>query len=184
MNVTVENQEHEHEHSDHEQEHTDHEQEQDIPPPLDNQLEKLKKPRKKRQGLSDKQKESLRIGRERAKFNQQSRMLVERSNRLIAEGIIEEIDIEPPPVLEIDEAQDYVTPVVVSKPKPKPKPKPKAKKPKKPKKKKIVYFEETDSDTSSEEEIVYKKREKQRVKKPTNPSTPPPVQQPPVMIFR
>ena len=124
-----------------------------------NALEKPKK-RRGRKPLSDAQKASLKKGREKAKLNQQRRMLLEKEQRLAEEGVIE-------PKEEEDE------PKIVYKTKRKPKPK----------KKKVVYVEESESSSEDEPEIVYKKKRKPKVLHAPIPQEPPPVTAP-SLIFK
>jgi len=66
---------------------------EEIPIEQDEELNALEKPKKIRRGrkpMSEAQKEALRAGREKAKLNQQRRMLKEREDRLKAEGLIEQ----------------------------------------------------------------------------------------------
>ena len=143
----------------------------DEPEPVEevkNELEKPKKQRKPRKPMSDKQKEALKAGRERAKLNQVRRMLKEREERMKDEGILEEeepAEIKPQ-LAPVDEEVDSI----YQKPK-----KPVGKKPtKKPykkavKKPKVVYVEESSSDEddsdSEEEQIIYVKRPKNKTNK-------------------
>lgn len=138
---------------------------EDPPIEQDEELNALEKPKKKKRGrkpMSNAQKESLRKGREKAKLNQQKRMLKEREDRMMAEGMIEQRNakVEPEGGKEENyeaENETYPEPdgeveiIKVKKPKAKPKPKPKAKP-----KKKIVYVEESSSD--DEEEVIVRKR--------------------------
>ena len=125
-----------------------------------NALEKPKKIKRGRKPMSEAQKQALKAGREKAKLNQQRRMLKEREDRMKAEGMIEQVEVKiQPEGLKEDtveaETEPYIEPEVeivkVKKPKAKPKPKPKSKP-----KKKIVYVEESSSDDESE--VIYRKR--------------------------
>jgi hypothetical protein len=145
---------------------------EEIPIEQDEELNALEKPKKIRRGrkpMSEAQKEALRAGREKAKLNQQRRMLKEREDRLKAEGLIEQKNakIEPEGGKEENkeaENEPYSEPdygeanvvrsnkvkiVKVKKPKAKPKPKPK---------KEIVYVEESSTDDDDEPEVIYRKR--------------------------
>jgi hypothetical protein len=116
--------------------------------------------------MSDKQKEALKAGRERAKLNQARRMLKEREERLQAEGIIEEE--EPAEIKHELSPVEEEEPPVFEKPE-----KPARKKPtKKPYKKavtkpKVVYVDESpsDEDDSEEEQIIYVRRPKKKTDK-------------------
>lgn len=151
---------------------------EDIPIEQDEELNALEKPKKIRRGrkpMSEAQKEALRAGREKAKLNQQRRMLKEREDRMKAEGMIEQKNakIEPEGGKEENkeaENEPYYEPdygeanvvrsnnvEIVKVKKPKAKPKPKAKSKPKPKKK-IVYVEESSSDDDDEPEVIYRKR--------------------------
>lgn len=126
-----------------------------------NELEKPKK-RRGRKPLSDAQKASLKKGREKAKLNQQRRMLLEKEQRLAEEGVID-VPNEP--------KEEEVEVVKVAKRKPKPK------------KKKVVYVEESESSSSEDEpEIVYKKKRKQKAVPATIPEEPPTVTAPSIIF--
>lgn len=125
-----------------------------------NELEKpKKKARKPRKPMTDKQKEVLKNGREKAKLNQARRMLKEREERLKIEGVINEEE-EPAIKSELCPIEEEEHPIC-QKPRKLP-----GKKMTKKKKPTVVYVEESssDEDSSSEEEIVYVKRPKQSKK--------------------
>jgi hypothetical protein len=112
----------------------------DSPPP--NELEKPKKQRKPRKCMSEAQKASLAKGREKAKLNQQRRMLKEREDKMKADGSLDDDnppEEKPVPVILKDEPSDEETQTIIYKKK--------KKKPKKPPK--IVYY----SGSSSEDEV-------------------------------
>ena len=137
-------------HSDDEEQCPEHVEE---PPPLDeleleepalvvepNELEKTKPTKKKpRKKMTDKQKQALAKGRERAKLNQQRRMLKEREDKMKAEGTLD--DVEPPEEKPEVSSDDEEPQTIIYKRK---------KKKKKPKPPKIVYYSESSS--SSEDE--------------------------------
>ena len=174
------------EHSDNEQSVHEQTAMEQVQAP-ENELEKVKKPRKKRASMSEAQRACLAKGRELAKLNQKRRMLSETEDRLREEGILEEFEVSQPCV-DVDPLSTEPTKPIKIPETPKASKAPKT--PKKPKKKKIVWVE-SESDTSSEEEIVYKKRGKSRnysnipemTESPVQQQPPPPVAKP-VMVFR
>lgn len=136
-----------------------------------NQLEKPKKIKRGRKPMSEAQKQVLKAGREKAKLNQQRRLLKEREDKMRADGMLEPAHVSD---------DEEVKVVVRRKPRPKSKPKPK--------KKKIVYVEESSSDEgadeSSEDEIVYRKPRRRQPPMPPPPPPPPPANARPILVFK
>lgn len=107
-----------------------------VPEP--NELEKPKrKPRKK---MTEKQKQALAKGRERAKLNQQRRMLKEREDKMKAEGTLDDVEpLEEKPDVSSDDEEPQT--IIYKR---------KKKKKKKKKPPKIVYY--SDSSSSSDDD--------------------------------